>query len=1124
MTSICLFGQITEDQITEDFQDGDFADGRPLSWSPSQISGSDDFAIISGELNSNGPSSTNKIFISSNQSIDFANSDVVWTFKVRYEGGAPSTNNSVEVYLMSDVADLSSTPNGYYIRLGENGSGDGIDLFKTNSRTAIVNDGGDLIANSLDTHIRATRTSTGDWTLDADTTGGSSFSTIGTITDTDFTSGDNFGFLVNHSSTRNQSYFFDDFTLTVTSIPDTAPPSVSGASAISTTSVDVAFNEDLDQVTSEDPSNYSINGGISVISAQRDASDLSIIHLTTSALTNGVRYTLTVNNVEDENGNAIVSPIQTKFTYLVLSNASFRDIQINEFLADPSPSQGLPEADFVELYNPTNNYYDLAGWQISDAVGQSGAMERFVLVPDGYVIVCSTSDVSVFETFGDVIGVTSFPNFNSSTADAVKLYDSTFSIIDSVSYVGTDVPDDGITLEQVSPNLRSCSGVFNFAPSSDVSGGTPNAENSVFALDIQGPNLVSAFALTEDSVRLEFDEVIGSSTLDPDDITFSPPLNIAEVSYLVEFPKSFFLKLEETLAPDVTIEVTVQSITDCAGNNVDQGTVSFSRLILSSASFRDIQINEFMAKPVPSIGLPEADFVELYNPTNNYYDLAGWQISDAVGQSGAMERFVLVPDGYVIVCSTSDVSVFETFGDVIGVTSFPNFNSSTNDKIILYNDLNTEIDMVSYTGDLPEDGITLEQVNPDLGCSGIFNFKPSLNIQGGTPGSENSVFMVVPDNFGPNLIAANAISEDSVRLDFDEALDPSTVDVGEVVFQPSVATITIQALPDYPQSLFVKIAEPIVANTSYEVSVSRIKDCAGNIVDETPVTFLLGLEPQENDVLLSEVLFNPKPDGFDFVEIYNPSTDKSFELNGWSIARLSDGDVEEEELIAPNGLLISPGQFLVFTDDVLDLQIQYPSGNSDSYIELDVPGYSNEEGSVVLLNSEGTIVQQFDYLDDYHYELLEDVDGVSLERVSYDQQVNDPNNWRSAASTVGFATPGNVNSQSVESFSSGGQLVVEPKVFIPGNSGSGRDFTTINYAFNQGGKFANVTIYDQSGRPVKQLANGASLSTSGFFRWDGITDRGGVARMGYFVVVFEVYNGNGSRSVLKETVVVGRNF
>ncbi|MEO1256811.1 MAG: FlgD immunoglobulin-like domain containing protein, partial [Bacteroidota bacterium] len=122
------------------------------------------------------------------------------------------------------------------------------------------------------------------------------------------------------------------------------------------------------------------------------------------------------------------------------------------------------------------------------------------------------------------------------------------------------------------------------------------------------------------------------------------------------------------------------------------------------------------------------------------------------------------------------------------------------------------------------------------------------------------------------------------------------------------------------------------------------------------------------------------------------------------------------------------------------------------------------------------------------------------------------------------ATPGKANSQAISAGPSMAQLAIDPKVLLPGNSGSGRDFTVISYQLDQPGQFANVTIYDQNGRIVKNIAEGALLSTTGFFRWDGTTNEGGLARLGYHVVIFEMFDQIGNTEVMRETLVVGRDF
>lgn len=637
--------------------------------------------------------------------------------------------------------------------------------------------------------------------------------------------------------------------------------------------------------------------------------------------------------------------------------------------------------------------------------------------------------------------------------------------------------------------------------------------------DTSPPTISSIDVISQSEIDVTFSENVDQTTAETIG-NYSIAGGISVSSASLDGSNSSLVHLTTSpLTNGVTQTLTVSGVEDEAGNAITSAQAQFQYLVFSEASFRDVQINEFLSDPTPSVGLPEVDFVELFNHTTEYFDLGGWRISDNSGNSGPMNSFTLSPGAFVIICDEDNVEEFQSFGSTIGVSSFPNFNSTTADAVIVIDDVSTIIDQVNYSGStVASDGISNEQVNPDLICSGDFNFKPSEAADGGTPGTENSVLMIVQDGFAPELVGGRALTADSVRLDFDEFLNAGSVEVGDFSISPSVSITDIYLLDEYPGTVFLKLGEDIQENTNYTATASGISDCSGNSSAGSSTTFLLGIRPEDDDILLSEILFNPVSGTFDFVEIYNPSGTENFELRGWKLARMVDGEIDDPTPIAEEGLIIAPGAFYYFCAEAI---LSSPDG---TFIELATPSYNDDEGTVLLLNADDEIVQQFDFLDDYHYALLEDEEGVSLERVSYTAPVNDPNNWRSAASTAGFQTPGRANSQSITQTESKGKLTIEPKVFLPGNSGSGRDFTTINYEFNQGGQFANVMVYDQSGRPVKQLANGASLATSGFIRWDGETDRGGMARMGYYVVVFEVYNGNGKTETLKETVVVGRDF
>lgn len=642
--------------------------------------------------------------------------------------------------------------------------------------------------------------------------------------------------------------------------------------------------------------------------------------------------------------------------------------------------------------------------------------------------------------------------------------------------------------------------------------------------DEQGPLISSVSAILSNSVEVQFNEPLDPTTAENSaNYTLSGGATVTTATLDGSDPSIIHLTTS-TLVNGQSYTLTVNNVEDLSQNVITpNSTVDFTYLIISVAGYRDMVINEFLSDPGEESQLPNTDFVELYNPTDKYYNLSGWKLFDAVSASAAFPSYILAPQEYVIICDEEFVPDFEEFGSVIGLPTIPAFNNS-NDEIRLYDQAELLIDQVVYDA-VADEGISNEQVNPSLVCSGIFNFRPSVNEIGGTPGTQNSVFMIVPDNFGPSVTRARAISSDSIRIDFDEAINGALVGTAEFVINPSVGVLSQYYLPAYGSSVFIKLTSSIILNAPYTVTVSAISDCSGNTIDENFGTFVLGESPEQGDILLSEVLFNPRTNGVDFVEIFNPSSTINYELRGWKLATIDKGIVSSPKELGAEGQVIKPREFLAFTTKPTVLATEYPKGNSTQYVGLaSLPSYNDDADTVLLLNENDEVIQRFDYNEDFHYALLESEDGVSLERISYEKEVNDPNNWRSAASTVGFATPGRPNSQSKEFAAKSGKLSIDPKVFLPGNTGTGRDFTTINYQLSQGGQFANIMIYDQQGRPVKQLANGASLATEGFFRWDGTTDRGGMARMGYYLIVFELYSGTGKTQTLKETVVVGRDF
>ena len=63
------------------------------------------------------------------------------------------------------------------------------------------------------------------------------------------------------------------------------------------------------------------------------------------------------------------------------------DILINEFMADPAPPVGLPNVEFIELFNRSNKTIQLKDFKIVNGMSVSTVLRDFMLKPAGYVVI-----------------------------------------------------------------------------------------------------------------------------------------------------------------------------------------------------------------------------------------------------------------------------------------------------------------------------------------------------------------------------------------------------------------------------------------------------------------------------------------------------------------------------------------------------------------------------------------------------------------------------------------------------------------------------------------------------------------------------------------------------------------
>lgn len=545
----------------------------------------------------------------------------------------------------------------------------------------------------------------------------------------------------------------------------------------------------------------------------------------------------------------------------------------------------------------------------------------------------------------------------------------------------------------------------------------------------------------------------------------------------------------------------------------------------------DVVIDELMADPSPQVGLPNNEWIELRNITAAPVSLLGWRISDATGSSGPMPNYLLKPDSIVIVCSNSAMTTMSAYGPSISVTSFPSLDNG-GDLLSLKDATGKTIhalayDITWYQNELKKNGgWTLEMIDTKSPCAGISNWKASTDNAGGTPGTKNSIDGMNVDQTSPRLKRAYSSDNLTVILVFDEPVDSlKGATAGNYSIDGGMSIIESVTLGPLFDKVQLKLSASMQANTAYTVTANAITDCGNNVIGAyNNAKVGIPVDALEEDLIINEILFNPRPNAYDYVELYNKSN-KIFDASQLYIAnRNSNNIISSITALATTAWLIFPGDYIVVTEDAASLGREYLVKNPDKILIVSSPpSFPDDKGNVIVLNSQGNSIDEVNYLDDWHFKLLSNDEGVTLERIDPDAPSQDPSNWHSAASTAGYGTPTYKNSQYKQPANINASIEVTPKLFSPDNDGVD-DIATIQYKTDVSGYIANITIFDASGRPVRSLVRNGTLGLTGYWNWDGLSDKGKKLPIGVYIVYMEMFNLEGKMHRFKNTVVVTRKL
>lgn len=542
-------------------------------------------------------------------------------------------------------------------------------------------------------------------------------------------------------------------------------------------------------------------------------------------------------------------------------------------------------------------------------------------------------------------------------------------------------------------------------------------------------------------------------------------------------------------------------------------------------------INEVMADPSPVVGLPNVEWIELKNRSTTPVNLQGWRIADQTGVSGPMPSYLLKPDSLVIVCTSSAASLLSMYGSCIVVSSFPSLDNdgdllslkAVDGRVIHAIQYNTSW----YGNELKKQGgWSLELKDDHYPCTGASNWIASIDNKGGTPGQPNSNQELLNDNEAPQLLQTRTINPTTIIVRFNEPVDSNTaVQTSNYSIDKGIGISKAEILPPLFNEVQLTLTAPLQSKMIYVLSLNAITDCKANTLTGTQ-TIRTGLPStaEKGDIILNEILFNPPPNGYDFIELYNTGN-RIIDASSLYLAnRNGSNQVNAITRITADTFYIFPGDYIVVTENRQSLQRNYRVKDEHVVIEMNsLPSYPDDKGAVLLLDQQGAILDEVDYLDEWHFKLLPDKEGVSLERINPAAASQNPLNWHSAASTAGYGTPGYRNSQFMDMDQSYSAIDLFPPVFSPDNDGYD-DILSIHYRMQEPGFVATLIIYDAAGRPIKTLVRNELLGIEGNWTWDGLGDRNQILPAGIYVVCTNLFTLTGKRKQFKKIVVLARKI